>query len=87
MNEAHATRVLAHQSSGLTATVRWIDLRDEYPPADETVLVCCDDGTLWAAWTDGKHWYVYRPSGAFDSRPAFWCSFPLGPIVPQAEAA
>jgi uncharacterized protein DUF551 len=82
-NAAHAERVLAHQSSGITASVRWISVRDEWPDAELTVLVAREGNDIgepvWLGYTDGETWFDACTGAEFAGRVTHWAELPMGP--------
>jgi hypothetical protein len=69
-------------SSTITGTVSWHAARDEFPDAEQTVLVSMagdgpDSDPVWIGFTDGKTWFDACTGAEFVGRVTHWAELPM----------
>lgn len=71
-------------SGYITVSLTWISVLDEFPDADQTVLVSLrdapgseDSDPTWIGFTDGKDWYDAATGSEFVGSVSHWAVLPM----------
>lgn len=61
-------------------TIRWVSVKDAFPDADTTVLMCNFGGSepVWLGFTNGKDWR--EVDGCKVAMPTHWAELPQGVV-------
>jgi len=64
-------------------SIRWHNVLDQMPDADQTVLVWAPtvDEPVWLGWYDGAFWFAIDAADYEDDAVKAWASLPSGPGV------
>ena len=58
----------------------WIDVTQELPDDDTTVLITLDDGEVWTGYMDGDSGWTYVSGDPLQSRVTHWMHLPEPPV-------
>ncbi|OSI16538.1 hypothetical protein BWD09_07185 [Neisseria dentiae] len=63
----------------------WIDIKDDVPPVETTVIVADQRGNVWSTWAsdeDGVFWFYDEEP---DNRVTHWMPCPAHPLNKETE--
>ena len=62
----------------MSTTITWVDVAEELPDADQTVLLHLEDGEVWTGFLDGITWR-FVSADKIESAVLHWAAFPQPP--------